>query len=38
MQETLVYIAVIIALLFLVKKYFFKSKKKNGDCDTDCKC
>jgi len=28
-QEILVYVFVIIAVLFLVKKYLFKSKRKN---------
>ncbi|MCF6169083.1 FeoB-associated Cys-rich membrane protein [Lutibacter sp.] len=37
MQEILVYIVLGIAVVFLIKKYFFKSKKK-GKCDTDCKC
>ncbi len=32
MQDILVYIALGIAIAFLVKKYFFKSKKK-GNCD-----
>ena len=35
MQEILVYIALGLALGFLVKKYFFKTKKK-GDCDSGC--
>ena len=34
MQEILVYIALFIAIFFLVRKYFFKSKTKG--CDTDC--
>ncbi len=38
MQEILVYIALGIAIFFLVRKYIFKPKKKKGDCDTDCKC
>jgi len=38
MQEILVYIALALSVLFLIKKFFFKSKKKNGSCDTDCKC
>lgn len=38
MQEILVYIALALAVLFLIKKFFFKPKKKNGVCDTDCKC
>lgn len=28
MQDSLVYIALFLAIAFLVKKYFFKSKKK----------
>jgi len=36
MQEYLVYIALGIAIGFLVKKYLF-TKKKDG-CDTDCNC
>jgi len=35
MQDYLVYIALGLAVAFLIKKYFFKSKKK-GDCDPDC--
>ncbi|NOQ92845.1 MAG: FeoB-associated Cys-rich membrane protein [Flavobacteriaceae bacterium] len=38
MQQILVYIALGIAILFLVRKYFFKSKNKGGGCDTDCGC
>jgi hypothetical protein len=37
MQEILVYIALALAIGFLVKKYFFKSKK-NGNCDPGCGC
>lgn len=37
MQEFLVYIALVISIGFLVKKYFFKTKK-NEKCDTDCGC
>ncbi len=36
MQEYLVYIALGIAIGFLVKKYFFSKKKNN--CDKDCNC
>ncbi len=36
MQEYLVYIALGIAVVFLVKKYFFSKKKDN--CGPDCKC
>ncbi|RXP61330.1 FeoB-associated Cys-rich membrane protein [Lutibacter sp. HS1-25] len=37
MQEILVYISLLFAVGFLVKKYFFKSKKK-GNCSSDCSC
>ena len=38
MQDILAYIALGVAVGFLVKKYFFKSKNK-GNCTTDCgKC
>ncbi len=37
MQEYLAYIALGLAIGFLVRKYFFKTKKK-GDCDIDCNC
>lgn len=37
MQEVLVYITLAFAIGFLVKKYFFKTKKK-GKCDIDCGC
>jgi len=37
MQDILTYIALGLAIGFLVKKYFFKSKKK-GKCDKDCNC
>ncbi len=37
MQDILTYIALGLAIGFLVKKYFFKSKKK-GKCDSDCGC
>lgn len=35
MQEIIVYIFVVFAVLFLVKKYIFPSKKKKG-CGTGC--
>ncbi len=38
MQQILVYIVLALAILFLVRKYFFKPKKKSGGCDTDCNC
>lgn len=37
MQQILVYITLAFAIGFLVKKYFFKSKKKKK-CDFDCGC
>jgi len=37
MQETLTYIALGLALGFLMKKYFFKGKN-NQNCDKDCGC
>nr|WP_298265703.1 FeoB-associated Cys-rich membrane protein [uncultured Lutibacter sp.] len=37
MQDILVYISVGLAIAFLVKKYFFKSKK-NTNCDSNCSC
>ncbi|WP_408029307.1 FeoB-associated Cys-rich membrane protein [Tenacibaculum xiamenense] len=37
MQEVLTYIAVVGALFFLVRKFFWKSKKSKG-CDTNCGC
>ncbi|MCF6348748.1 MAG: FeoB-associated Cys-rich membrane protein [Flavobacteriaceae bacterium] len=36
MQTILVYIALILALGFLIKKFFFNKKKT--DCNTDCDC
>lgn len=37
MQDILVYIALGLALVFLVKKYIFKPSSKNN-CDKDCGC
>jgi hypothetical protein len=37
-QEILVYAFVILAIVFLVKKFFYTPKNKKSDCDTDCKC
>ena len=37
LQQVLVYVLLGVALLFLLRKYFFKGKKKNN-CDTDCDC
>ncbi|MHA3789882.1 FeoB-associated Cys-rich membrane protein [Flavobacterium hauense] len=36
-QSIIAYIIVAGAVAFLIKKYFFKTKKKGG-CDTDCGC
>ncbi len=36
MQDYLVYIALGLAIAFLVKKYFFKSKKNNNNRDPGC--
>ena len=37
MQEIIVYIIVGLAVVFFVKKLFFKPKNKKG-CSTDCGC
>jgi hypothetical protein len=37
MQDILVYIALGLAIVFLIKTYFFKSKK-NGNCNSNCNC
>jgi len=36
-QTILVYIALALALLFIIKKFFIKDKKNSG-CDSDCGC
>jgi hypothetical protein len=36
MQEYLVYIALGLAIGFLIRKYFFAKKK--GNCDSNCDC
>lgn len=39
MQEILVYIALFIAVGFLIKKFFWKkSAKKSKSCGDDCGC
>ncbi|WP_196889753.1 FeoB-associated Cys-rich membrane protein [Aureivirga sp. CE67] len=40
MQKILVYIALALAIFYLVKKYILKSKKKNkgSNCSSDCGC
>ena len=37
MQEIITYILVALAVVFLVKKYFFPSKKSSG-CNPGCGC
>lgn len=37
MQEILVYIALGLAIGYLVKKYLFSSEKK-GNCNSGCDC
>ncbi|MDX1828473.1 MAG: FeoB-associated Cys-rich membrane protein [Lutibacter sp.] len=37
MQEILTYIVLVIAVAFLIRKFFFKPKKK-GNCGPDCNC
>ncbi|PHR70714.1 MAG: FeoB-associated Cys-rich membrane protein [Lutibacter sp.] len=38
-QEILVYITVLLAVAFLVKKYFYKPKKSTKSCGkNDCGC
>nr|WP_243743937.1 FeoB-associated Cys-rich membrane protein [Tenacibaculum caenipelagi] len=36
MQEIITYVVVCGAVIFLVKKFFFNTKKSN--CDTNCNC
>ncbi|MDH3381253.1 MAG: FeoB-associated Cys-rich membrane protein [Flavobacteriaceae bacterium] len=38
MQEILVYIAIIFAIAFLIRKFLFPSKKKKKGCDSSCNC
>lgn len=37
-QSVLAYIVLVIAISFLVKKFFFKKKKNGKDCGDDCNC
>ncbi len=37
MQEVIVYFVVALAVVFLMKKYAFPSKKNRG-CNTGCDC
>ncbi|WP_348710604.1 FeoB-associated Cys-rich membrane protein [Tenacibaculum sp. 190524A05c] len=36
-QQIITYTIVALAVFFLAKKFFFKSKSKNS-CDTNCGC
>ena len=36
-QEIITYVILFIAVIFLVKKFFFKPKSKKG-CDKGCDC
>jgi hypothetical protein len=39
LQNILVYIILVAALLFLVKKFFLKNKKRNkAECEEGCGC
>ncbi|NVK51839.1 MAG: FeoB-associated Cys-rich membrane protein [Flavobacteriaceae bacterium] len=38
MQQIAVYIILVLAIAFLVKKFFFRSKKNKKGCDADCGC
>jgi hypothetical protein len=37
-QEILAFTILGLALAFLIKKYFFKKKKADKDCGSDCGC
>ncbi|MDI1317671.1 FeoB-associated Cys-rich membrane protein [Flavobacterium sp.] len=37
-QETLVYLTVAIALLFIIRKFFWKKKSKKNCGDDGCGC
>jgi len=37
-QEILVYLTLTIAVVFLVRKFFFKKKKTDKNCGDDCGC
>ena len=37
MQEIITYIIVILAIVFLLRKFVFKGKKDRG-CSSDCNC
>ncbi|MDG1039956.1 MAG: FeoB-associated Cys-rich membrane protein [Polaribacter sp.] len=38
MQEIIAYIVLIIAVVFLLRKFVFKSKKNKKGCATNCGC
>ena len=35
-QEIIAFVILGIAIAFLIKKFFFKSKKSDNDCGTGC--
>ncbi|TRX23646.1 FeoB-associated Cys-rich membrane protein [Flavobacterium franklandianum] len=37
-QEILTYVTLVIAVVFLVRKFFFKKKKTDKNCGEDCNC
>ncbi|HQE33572.1 FeoB-associated Cys-rich membrane protein [Flavobacterium alvei] len=37
-QDILTYLTLAFAIVFLVKKFFFKKKKTNKNCGEDCNC
>lgn len=37
-QEILMYVALGIAVVFLIKKFFFKKKKSDKNCGENCGC
>ena len=37
-QEILSYLTLGIAIVFLVRKFFFKKKKNDKNCGEDCNC
>jgi len=37
-QEILAYSALVVALVFLIRKFFWKKKKSDKNCGSDCGC
>jgi hypothetical protein len=38
-QQTIAYLILVVAVAFLIKKFFIKKKKKGKDCGSDgCGC